>query len=49
MKGKEVLEDYNYDYYQEYRKLYMASLMLSEKMNELLKTKNDLITKLRKF
>lgn len=48
--------DYNYFYYEEYKKLYAASFMLSTQvpssplqMKELLKTKDDLVAKLAKL
>lgn len=48
--------DYNYYYYEEYKKLYVASFMLSTQvrhvltqMKELLKTKDELVNKLTRL
>ena len=48
--------DYNYYYYEEYRKLYVASFMLSTQvahhlfqMKELLKSKDELVGKLARL
>lgn len=42
-------ENYNFQYYEEYKKLYFTAYCLSIQLKKILKTKDDLCTKLAKI
>ena len=42
-------ENYNYQYYEEYKKLYFTAYCLSIQLKKILKTKDDLCVKLAKI
>ena len=41
-----IIEEYNYQYYEEYKRLYQTAYCLSSQMRELTSTKDDLWTRL---
>jgi len=42
-------ENYNFQYYEEYKKLYFTAYCLSIQLKKIIKTKDDLCTKLAKI